>query len=287
MLEEKNITTGDNQNIQFYVSGTGRDTVVLMSGFGSPSTYSDFYLLIQELQYKYRILVYNRPGYANNNYIKGAAVLNNSINYLYETITCSNLSAPFILVAHSVGSLDVLHFASLYPHLVKAIVLIDGASPKTYGRFDKDKPLRLLRAINNNRWLFSVAVKLGLFADLRNRKQYLPAPLYESDKRYVAHNFANEAMIELSELVKDNAVAVYKNMNIRNTPLLVITARKTLSDRRFRFTNWEQDQHYLLSLSDKSKQVLLDGEHSLIVMEQAKEIASEMNIFLLEMNKKA
>jgi pimeloyl-ACP methyl ester carboxylesterase len=52
------------------------------------------------------------------------------VQELDQLFTAAELKGPFVLVGHSMASLELLHYAQTFPTKVKAIVLLEGAPPK-------------------------------------------------------------------------------------------------------------------------------------------------------------
>lgn len=274
------VSVNNSCQLHIFCKGNASPTVVMTSGFGSPSAYTDFYPLMNELYDSIRVCAYDRAGYGWSSNGVFPVTIDKTVENLHRLLINAGEQPPYLLSAHSVGSLEMLHFATKYPDEVAAIILIDGISPKSYKNLDTAKPLKILKNINRNRGLFKLAANIGLLKDIRERKKYLPAAIFKADKELLLNNFANDAMIEMTKAVKQDAETVRQQINIKNIPLLIITAKETLTDKRFNFTNWGDDQQYLLSLSNKSKQVFLKSSHTIIMLEKANEIAKEIKAFI-------
>ncbi|WP_248912436.1 alpha/beta hydrolase [Paenibacillus antarcticus] len=62
---------------------------------------------------------------------------------MHDLLKDSGEQGPYVLMAHSMGSLEMIRFAQLYPNEVVALVMIDGISPQ-YARDYRMTPLMKL-----------------------------------------------------------------------------------------------------------------------------------------------
>lgn len=262
--------------------GIGPKTIVFMPGFGSPSTYTDFIQLANEFSSSHKIALIDPLGVGFSEESKVPFKIEQTASQVYEVLQRVDEKPPFILVAHSFGALNALHFASKYQNHVEGIVLIDGVSPQTYQNFSPEKPLKFLKMINRNRWIFRLALDLGFVDEWNKRKKLLPKELVKIDKKLLKKNFANRNMIETAKQVKGFAEIVKNETNIKNIPLLVISARQSFTEFGFNYTNWEADQRYLTTLSKFSKQVIINGSHSTIHLSEKAKIVKLMKGFFIE-----
>jgi pimeloyl-ACP methyl ester carboxylesterase len=270
------IKVDDSTQLHLYSAGEGNLRVIFSTGIGSPSAYTDYYLIIKQLSAKMRVCAYDRAGYGWSDAGDLPQNLPKTVTQLHTLLQNANEKPPYLLVAHSLGALEMLLFASQYPDKVAGIVLIDGVSPHTYDNFDSSKAVNIFTRINKNRSLFKIVGNLGCLKDLNQRKKFLPPEIFKMDKQLILNNFANQSMIEVAKSVKANAQFAQKNIALNNLPLLIITAEQSISQKTFPFTNWATDQKYLLTLSTKSQQVFINSEHTIILLEKANEIAEQI-----------
>ncbi|MBY0435598.1 MAG: alpha/beta hydrolase [Cyclobacteriaceae bacterium] len=271
----------ENLKLHSYAKGEGKYTLVFTAGFGSPSAYLDYFTLANNLSHSNKVVVYDRAGIGWSDEAPIPLKLQSTSEQLHTLLHKNNHHAPYVLVAHSFGALEMIHFASKYREEVAGIVLIDGVSPQTYLNFNPEKSIQMLRMISRNKWLFKLSVNFGLIGEATKRKKILPKELIKLDQALLKKNFANQTMIETAKQIKQYAERVRSEVSISDIPLLVISCKGTFTELGFSFTNWEADQHYLTTLSNKSKQVFVSGSHSTVHLSEQKEIQTLIQDFIL------
>lgn len=274
------LTKLDNgSNLHAYTKGSGTLTYVFTAGFGSPSAYIDYFEMANHFSNNNRVFIFDRLGVGWSDDVDTSIDFDNTANQLHEVLQKCNEKPPYILVAHSFGSLETLHFASLYPNEVAGIVLIDGTSPVTYKNFEVEKAVKFFKKIQNNKGLFNFALHLGLIGEVNKRHQFLPVHLRKTDKYLLKKNFANNAMIETTKKIKTFADTVNNSIAIKDIPLLVLSCKTTFSEAGFKYTNWENDQKYLVSLSNVSSKIFLEGKHATVHLSEQKTIIEAIEKF--------
>jgi pimeloyl-ACP methyl ester carboxylesterase len=281
LLPPGNITKlSSGDKLHSYSLGSGKYTFLFTAGFGSPSAYIDYIRMANYFSKSNRIFIYERLGVGWSDDVDSSIELHKTAEKLNETLEKSGESAPYILVAHSYGSLEMLHFASLYPNKVAAIILIDGVSPTTYTNFQVDKVVNFFVKIHKNKRIFNFALNLGLIGEANKRYKYLPSNLKKIDKYLLKKNFANNAMIETAKGIKTFADTVNKIISIKKIPLLVLSCKSSFTEAGFKYTNWQNDQKHLLSLSENSSQIFLEGKHSTVHLSEHDAIINAIDNFI-------
>ncbi len=266
-----------------YRTGAGTSTAIFQGGFASPSAYTDFYPLHTQLAPHLRIFAYDRAGTGWSAASPLPLTLDQATADLRAALAAAGEKPPYVLIAQSMGSLPLLHFAARHPADIAAIVLIDGASPHTYDRFEPEASIKTLQFAHRFRPLLRVAACLHLLPDLNQRARLLPAEIAEIDRALLLHTFARPAMIESANQVRPQALQLQKACALGAIPLLVISAEKSFTDPAFaRFTDWRANQNELLALSTRSRQLILPSAHALIHLENADVIAKAVLAFLAE-----
>jgi pimeloyl-ACP methyl ester carboxylesterase len=270
----------ENLHLHSYMKGEGKYPLVFTAGFGSPSAYIDYFTIADNLSNSNKVVVYDRAGMGWSDEPTMPLKLELIAEQLHTLLKKTCQQPPYVLVAHSFGALEMIHFASKYSEEVAGIVLIDGVSPQTYLNFNPEKSVKMLKMINRNKWLFKLSVRLGLIGEVKKRKKILPKELVKLDKALLKKNFANKTMVETAKQVKQYAEIVRNKVSISDIPLLVITCKGTFTELGFNFTNWKADQKYLTTLSTKSKQVFVSGNHSTVHLTEQKEIQRLIEDFI-------
>ncbi|QAA32966.1 alpha/beta fold hydrolase [Clostridium manihotivorum] len=170
-VTEKRYTIGDIK-LNARIEGKGKASVVFESGYGDGILTTDGstdgsalenWGKIQPIIAKYaKTLTYDRAGIGKSddtvnrpdlnkndedtllngglipynssiyNYGHGKTAIDKARN-LHSLLKASKVKAPYILVSHSIGSLDVLEFAKLYPKEVAGIVMVEPSNKNIVG----------------------------------------------------------------------------------------------------------------------------------------------------------
>ena len=146
--------TVDGGTMYVYTEGAGDQTVVFLSGFGTSSPIYDFKPLYCKLTDDFRIAVVERFGYGFSDDTDLPRDIDTLLSETRQALTGAGLSAPYLLVPHSMSGLEALYWAQQYPEEVSGIVFSDAAIPGAYDANNQNAALDKIMA-----W----SVKLGLW----------------------------------------------------------------------------------------------------------------------------
>lgn len=121
----------DGHRLNLIVQGAG-PTVILSGGGGVNDPFFGYSALVKELSPVARVALYERAGYGLSESTEIPREIDTVVRELDSLFSKANLTPPFVLVGHSMASLEVLRYAQTYPDKVKAVVLLEGAPPKYY-----------------------------------------------------------------------------------------------------------------------------------------------------------
>lgn len=110
------------------VEGAGKETIVLLPGYGTPSPGLDFTPLINELKDDYRVVVIEPFGYGLSSQTNRDRTLENITEEIHEVTQKLKLDS-FILMGHSISGIYGMNFVNTYPDEVTAFVGIDTSVP--------------------------------------------------------------------------------------------------------------------------------------------------------------
>ena len=119
----------NGHKINVYVEGDGPETIVVLSGAGIASPILDFKNLTDSLSKKYKVVIVERAGYGyseDSNYSRDVMEV---LSETRQALSQANISGPFIILSHSMASLESLAWQENYPDEVKALVGLDWALP--------------------------------------------------------------------------------------------------------------------------------------------------------------
>ena len=247
------LVNGHQMNV--YVEGDGPETIVVLSGAGIASPILDFKDVSNSLSKKYKVVIVERAGYGYSDDSNQSRDVMEILSETRQALSQANVTGPFIILSHSLASLESLAWQEKYPDEVKALVGLDWALPSSY------------EDLKDNQALLSVAYwssKIGLL-------RYFPESFYiknptltESERqqyKLLAYKqLISQAMLHESRLVKENAKKVSPSINPEIPTLLLVSNGEGTT---FSQSEW---QHYAMRFaSDQSnvKIVYIDAPHDL------------------------
>jgi pimeloyl-ACP methyl ester carboxylesterase len=257
----------DGHYMHIYGQGIGEVKVVFSAGWKIPSPYVDFYPLYNEISKYTRTLVYDRPGYGWSEIADTPRDIDTIAKEMHELLMKSGEKPPYILVGHSIGSLEVLRFAQLYKNEVKGIILIDGSNPEMYinNKVKASGLIRLRTSIKNNlifflnktgitRLLFQIAgfYDTTSLATARNNLKQAPESFKKIDQAMFLRTFNNKNQCDEGDNKENNANTVTANGYLTDVPLRIIT-----SEERNSYKGEAQNQVNLKKWSQNSEQIIV------------------------------
>ena len=111
-------------------NGGSGPTMVLLSGFGTPSPATDFAPLMRELTH-FDVIVVEGFGYGYSDLDVAERTVENITSELHEVLARLDVTTPVILVGHSAGGPYARYYATTYPGEVSAIIGIDPMAATT------------------------------------------------------------------------------------------------------------------------------------------------------------
>ncbi|WP_425805568.1 alpha/beta fold hydrolase [Desulfitobacterium sp. Sab5] len=245
----------EGHKMHIYSEGQGSPTVVMTVGLGSPSAIVDFYRVLKGLSQYNRAVVYERPGYGWSEIANTPRTVEQITNELYLLLEKSGEKPPYILVGHSMGSLEVLHFAQKHPCLVSSVVLVDGGSPEFYNTFKFSTvgkiaihAIRLVTRFGIIRILGNIATILGI-----NTMKYFSKDMRNRAKATFYSNWFNDNSLQELKLVNQNATIVESYGPIGDIPLVIMSSEKSIE----KVKGWKKTQESLLKWSGNSRMELI------------------------------
>lgn len=131
----------------------GEPTVVLIAGWGTPNPYANFSPIYEEIRGKASFAVVERFGYGYSDVTDEKRDVDRIAEELHAALDKAGVNPPYVLAPHSLGVLESIRFAQLYPGEVEGMVMIDTGSPEFYETF----PSRAMQS-----QLQRIAIKSGI-----------------------------------------------------------------------------------------------------------------------------
>ena len=263
------LINGHQMNV--YVEGDGPETIVFLSGAGIASPILDFKNVSDSLSKKYKVVIVERAGYGFSDDSNQSRDVMEVLSETRQALSQANVTGPFIILSHSIASLESLAWQEKYPNEVKALVGLDWALPSSY------------EDLKDNQALLSVAYwssKIGLL-------RYFPESFYiknptlteterQQYKILAYKQLMSQAMLHESRLVKENAKKVSSSINPKIPTLLMVSNGEGTS---FSQSEW---QHYAMRFASEQSNVqviYIDAPHDFYHY-QSNEVVSQIEDFL-------
>ena len=257
--------------INVYVEGNGPETIVVLSGAGIASPILDFKEVSESLSKRYKVVIVERAGYGYSDDSNHSRDVMEVLSETRQALSQANVKGPFIILSHSMASLESLAWQEKYPDEVKTLVGLDWALPASYEN------------LKDNQALLTVAYwssKIGLL-------RYFPESFYiknqtltESERRQYKllayKQLMSQAMLRESQTVKENAKKVPSNINPKIPALLMISNGDGTSFSQF---EWQRYAERFASDQSNVQVVYMDAPHDLYHY-QSDAIVSRIREFL-------
>ena len=261
----------NGHKINVYVEGDGPETIVFLSGAGIASPILDFKNLTDSLSKKYKIVVVERAGYGYSEDSNQSRDVMEVLSETRQALSQANISGPFIILSHSMASLESLAWQENYPDEVKALVGLDWALPASY------------EDLKDNQALLTVAYwssKIGLL-------RYFPESFYiknptlteterQQYKLLAYKQLMSQAMLHESRLAKENAKKVPSSINPKIPALLRVSNGEGTT---FSQSEWQRYAERFASDQSNVQVVYMDAPHDLYHY-QSDAIVSRIKEFL-------
>ena len=260
---------GHRMNVS--VKGEGSETIVFLSGAGIASPILDFKNLTDSLSKKYKVVVVERAGYGFSEDSDQSRDVMTVLSETRQALSQAEVSGPYVVVSHSMASLESLAWQEKYPDEVKALVGLDWALPASY------------EDLKDNQALLTVAYwssKIGLL-------RYFPESFYiknptlteterQQYKLLAYKQLMSQAMLHESRLAKENAKKVPSSIKPKIPALLLVSNGEGTT---FSQSEWQRYAERFASDQSNVQVDYMDAPHDLYHY-QSDAIVSRIKEFL-------
>lgn len=261
----------NGHKINVYVEGDGPETIVFLSGAGIASPILDFKNLLDPLSKKFKVVVVERAGYGFSEDSDQSRDVMTVLSETRQALSQAEVSGPYVIVSHSMASLESLAWQEKYPDEVKALVGLDWALPASY------------EDLKDNQALLTVAYwssKIGLL-------RYFPESFYiknptlteterQQYKLLAYKQLMSQAMLHESRLARENAKKVPSSINPKIPALLLVSNGEGTT---FSQSEWQRYAERFASDQSNVRVVYMDAPHDLYHY-QSDAIVSRIKEFL-------
>ena len=268
-IGKKVVVNGHQMNV--YIKGEGSETVVFLSGAGIASPILDFKNLTDSLSKKYKVVVVERAGYGFSEDSDRSRDVMEVLSETRQALAQAHVSGPYVIISHSMASLESLAWQEKYPNEVKAVIGLDWALPESY------------EDLKDNQALLTVAYwssKIGLL-------RYFPESFYiknptlteterQQYKLLAYKQLMSQAMLHESRLAKENAKKVPSSINPKIPALLLVSNGEGTT---FSQSEWQRYAERFASDQSNVQVIYMDAPHDLYHY-QSNAIVSRIKEFL-------
>ena len=268
-IGKKVVVNGHQMNV--YIKGEGSETIVFLSGAGIASPILDFKNLTDSLSKKYKVVVVERAGYGFSEDSDRSRDVMEVLSETRQALAQAHVSGPYVIISHSMASLESLAWQEKYPNEVKALIGLDWALPASY------------EDLKDNQALLTVAYwssKIGLL-------RYFPESFYiknptlteterQQYKLLAYKQLMSQAMLHESRLAKENAKKVPSSINPKIPALLLVSNGEGTT---FSQSEWQRYAERFASDQSNVQVVYMDAPHDLYHY-QSNAIVSRIKEFL-------
>ena len=261
----------NGHQINVYVEGDGPETIVVLSGAGIASPILDFNEVSESLSKQYKVVIVERAGYGYSDDSNHSRDVMEVLSETRQALSQANITGPFIILSHSMASLESLAWQEKYPDEVKALIGLDWVLPSSY------------EDLKDNQALLTVAYwssKIGLLRYFPESFYIKNQTLIESERKqykFLAYKqLMSQAMLHESQTVKENAKKVPSNINPKIPALLMVSNGDGTSFSQF---EWQRYAERFASDQSNVQVVYMDAPHDLYHY-KSHEIVSQIEDFL-------
>ena len=261
----------NGHDMSVFVKGNGPQTLVFLSGAGTASPILDFKDLYDGLSKQYKIVVVERAGYGYSEDTSKSRDVSEVLSETRQALAKAHVSGPYIILSHSMASLETLLWQEKYPSEIQAIIGLDWALPESYSHLRMHSQILRMARLGS---------QLGLLRYIPSRLYVPNENLSSSDRRLyqrIAYRqILSQAMLNESLSVKGNAKKVDAKINSQISTLLLVSNGEGTSFSK------EEWRNYATRFAKDQKNIELtfyDAPHYLYHY-QTKEVVAKIEDFI-------
>lgn len=240
-----------------YSEGSGKETLVFMSGAGTCSPVLDFKSLYSLLSKQYRVVVVEKAGYGFSEDSDAPRDIDTVLSETRQALSLAGISAPYVLCPHSMSGIEALYWAQQYPKEVTAIIGLDMSVPAAY----KDMKINM-----SFMWLGAFAANVGItrwIPSLSESDAMKHGTLTQEEKKLYKVIFyrrtATNAMINEAKEIKKSAETVAAGKTV-NVPILIFSSNGS-GGTGFDENTWRGFHKEFIQSVPNGKMIELDCPH--------------------------
>jgi len=263
------LVNGHQMNV--YVQGEGPETIVVISGAGIASPILDFKEVSESLSKQYKLVIVERAGYGYSDDSNHSRDVMEVLSETRQALSQANITGPFIILSHSMASLESLAWQEKYPDEVKALIGLDWALPSSYENLKENQALLTVAY-----WSSKIGLLRYLPESFYIKNQTLTENERKQYKLLAYKQLMSQAMLYESQTVKENAKKVPSSINPKIPTLLLVSNGEGTS---FSQSEWQRYAERFASDQSNVQVVYMDAPHDLYHY-QSDAIVSRIKEFL-------
>ena len=261
----------NGHDMSVFVKGNGPQTLVFLSGAGTASPILEFKDLYDGLSKQYKIVVVERAGYGYSEDTSKSREVSEVLSETRQALAKAHVSGPYIILSHSMASLETLLWQEKYPSEIQAVIGLDWALPESYSQLRMHSQILRMARLGS---------QLGLLRYIPSRLYVPNENLSSSDRRLyqrIAYRqILSQAMLNESLSVKENAKKVDAKIDSQIPTLLLVSNGEGTSFSK------EEWRNYAARFAKDQKNIELtfyDAPHYLYHY-QTKEVVAKIEDFI-------
>lgn len=257
----------DGKQMNVLIQGDGKETIVLLPGYGTASPVLDFEPLVKELSPYYRVVVIEPFGYGLSDDTDKVRTSQNIVDEIHECLQKLNIK-KYTLMGHSISGIYGLEYVNQYEKEVQAFVGIDTSVPQ---QETDELPVSSLQLLNQSgfyRLLLKVNPDQLVMPNVDQQTK-------DQIKMLTFRNFLNESQASEAENFTNNFKNAERLHFPKRLPVVFYLADQTEEET----PSWKPMHEELMKNVDHGKVVTFKGGHYLHHT-KSKEIADDVREFL-------
>lgn len=259
----------DGKNMRVYRTGTGEQTIVMMTGMGTFSPIIDFMPLAEQLSENYQVVIIEPLGYGQSDDTDSPRTNENMVSDIRNVLKKMEIEPPYILMPHSISGIYALEYVQEYPEEIQAIVGIDTSVPKQ-AMLEENQALAenlyTMNKVQDVTGITRLALNLGLeyLDDMKASGMYNDEQL-KMVKAICAKRSLSKAQLSENNCLQENFEKLYSAKLPEDLPVLFFISKdscKSYEENEMEFT-WDGMHEDLITNPGIQQLSYLEGSHYL------------------------
>ena len=250
----------DGKRMHIYSEGNGKENVILLSGFGTPSPVLDFYPLIKALSIDFTVAAIENYGYGWSDRTNKQRTNQNIVEETRLALKKVGILPPYILVPHSISGLYALYYTKIYPEEVSAIIGLDTSVPDQFA-YTKSRKLSFYPVL---RVLGIVRIALLLKPNIvgHNFPDYSDANR-QMIRMMACWNLENKSLRNESADFIQNIQQLEDDIYPTTIPVSMILSKTSVEEisKGMPGFDWKRAHKDIIAGNKDGKIIILEGDH--------------------------